>query len=59
MFCVIKYVFTSDGVDIEDSELDMEVDSSTDMVARLFRLSISNGVLCLPAGPHKVEGFHK
>lgn len=42
-----------DGLDNEDTEQDMEVDSATDMVARLFRLSISNGVLCLPATPNK------
>jgi hypothetical protein len=38
----------------EDDELDMEVDSSTDMVSRLFRLSITNGIICAPIGPVKV-----
>ncbi len=38
----------------EDDELDMEVDSSTDMVSRLFRLSITNGIICAPVGPVKV-----
>ena len=39
----------------EDGEMDVEVDSSTDMVARLFRLSINSGVICSPATPTKVQ----
>jgi hypothetical protein len=39
----------------EDAELDMEVDSSTDMVVRLFRLSLTAGILCAPAIPQKVN----
>ena len=41
--------------EVEDAELDMEdLDSSMDMVARLFRMSINSGILCLPAVPTKV-----
>jgi hypothetical protein len=39
----------------EDAELDMgDLDSSLDMVARLFRMSITSGILCQPALPAKV-----
>ena len=42
--------------EVEDAELDMEdLDSSMDMVARLFRMSINSGILCLPAVPTKVS----
>jgi hypothetical protein len=46
--------FSDDADFEEDDELDMEVDSSTDMVSRLFRLSITNGIICAPVGPVKV-----
>ena len=47
--------FTEDLDVEEDGEMDVEVDSSTDMVARLFRLSINSGVICSPATPTKVQ----
>ena len=42
--------------EVEDSELDMEdLDSSLDMVTRLFRMSITSGILCQPVAPTKVK----
>ena len=51
-----RYLDFTEDLDVEeDGEMDVEVDSSTDMVARLFRLSINSGVICSPATPTKVQ----
>ena len=39
--------------------MDVEIDSSMDMVTTLARLSINAGIICIPASPHKVKTKHR